>query len=86
MNGKNTPVSKTLADLLESRGTLTQDQILTLLKPVMTAVTQLHKQNGFTAISARKQLYFMITAACFFAARYQKAIKDCFRQAPQKTG
>ena len=45
MNGKNTPVSKTLADLLESRGTLTQDQILTLLKPVMTALTQLHKQN-----------------------------------------
>ncbi len=45
MNGKNTPVSKTLADLLKSRGTLTQDQILTLLKPVMTALTGLHKQN-----------------------------------------
>ena len=32
MNGKNTPVSKTLADLLESRGTFTQDQITYALK------------------------------------------------------
>ena len=69
MNGKNTSVSKTLADLLESHGTLTQDQILTLLKPVMTVLTQLHKQNRVHGHISRKQLHSMTTAACFFAVR-----------------
>ena len=45
MNAKDMSSYKTLADFFKSRGTLTRDEILTLLNPVMASLAKLHKKN-----------------------------------------
>ncbi|HIT05630.1 MAG TPA: BspA family leucine-rich repeat surface protein [Candidatus Scybalocola faecipullorum] len=86
MNGKNTPVSKTLADLLESRGTLTQDQILTLLKPVMTAVTQLHKQNRVHGHISPETIILHDNSRLFFCCPLPKSYQRLLQASASKNG
>ena len=47
MNTKvqNPTVPRTLADLLKTRGTLTQKQILSLLQPVISSLSKMHSQG-----------------------------------------
>ena len=44
-NNQNPTAARTLAGLLKVRGTLSQTQILSLLQPVIAALSQMHSQG-----------------------------------------
>ena len=86
MNGKYTPVSKTLAGLLESRGTLTKEQTLILLKPVFAALTGLHKQNRVHGHISPDTIILRDNSRLFFCCPLPKSYQKLLQASAAKNG